>query len=100
MKKLYISQPMRDKTDEQILAERARIMEVVKAKYPEEEIVVLDTFFQGAPHDAKPLWFLAKNLEFLSTADIAAFAPGWDKYRGCKVEHTCAEDYGIKIIMD
>lgn len=100
MKKLFISQPMRDKTDEQILAERTRIMEVVKAKYPEEEIEVLDTFFQNAPHEARPLWFLSKSLEFLSTADIVAFAPGWDKYRGCKIEHTCALEYGIEIIMD
>ena len=98
MKKLFISQPMRDKTDEEILTERNRIIEAVKAKYPEEEIVVLDTFFQGAPHDAKPLWFLGKSLEFLSDADIVAFAPGWYLYRGCKIEHQCAEEYGIEII--
>lgn len=22
----------------------------------------------------------------------------WDKYRGCKIEHSCAVEYGIKVI--
>ena len=96
--KLFISQPMRDRTDEEILAERERIINVVKEKYPDKEIEVLDTFFQNAPHEAKPLWFLGKSLEFLSTADIAAFGIGWRAYRGCVIEHECCEQYGIEYI--
>ena len=30
--------------------------------------------------------------------EIEVFAKGWKEYRGCKIEHTCAEEYGIKII--
>lgn len=52
--KAFISQPMRDKTDEQILAERTRAIKAIKKQYG-EDVVVLDSFFQGAPHDAKPL---------------------------------------------
>lgn len=52
--KAFISQPMRDKTDEQILAERTRAIEVIKKQYG-NDVVVLDSFFQGAPHDANPL---------------------------------------------
>lgn len=97
-KKVFISQPMKDKTDEEILNERARMTEVVIEKYPDEEVEFLDTFFQNAPHEAKPLWFLAKSLEFLSSADVAVFAPGWEDYRGCRIEHTCAVEYGIDVI--
>ena len=97
MKKIFISQPMKDKTDEFILAEREKAIETAK-NYLGEEVEVIDSFIQNAPHDAKPLWFLGKSLELMAGADIVAFAKGWKEYRGCKIEHTCAEEYGIKII--
>ena len=96
--KLFISQPMRDKTNEEIKEERAKIIAEVKAEY--NDVEVIDSFFENAPHDAKPLWFLGKNFELLSTADVAYFATGWDKYRGCKMEHTACQEYGIKIFKD
>lgn len=97
MKKLFISQPMKDKTDEQILAEREKAIAVAK-EHVGEEVEVIDSFFQSAPADARPLWFLGKSLELLSTADIVYFTPGWSKYRGCKIEHECAVQYGIDRI--
>lgn len=97
MKKLFISQPMKDKTDEQILAERKKAIEAVE-EIVGEDVEVIDSFFQSAPADARPLWFLGKSLELLSTADIAYFAPGWSEYRGCKIEHECAVQYGIDRI--
>lgn len=100
MKKLFISQPMRDKTDEEIKSERNEILQRVKEIYPNEDIVLIDSFFETAPHDVKPLWFLGKSLELLSTADIVYFAKGWEEYRGCSIEHKCAIEYGINIIHD
>lgn len=97
MKKLFISQPMKDKTDEQILAERKKAIEAAEERVG-EDVEVIDSFFQSAPADARPLWFLGKSLELLSTADIAYFAPGWSEYRGCKIEHECAVQYGIDRI--
>lgn len=98
--KLFISQPMRDKTDEEIKAERNEIIQRVKERYPVAEIEVVDSFFAHAPHNVKPLWFLGKSLELLSTADIAYFANGWEEYRGCSIEHKCAMEYGINIMKD
>lgn len=97
MKKLFISQPMRDKSDEQIIAERRTAIQTAM-RYLNEDVEVIDSFFKAAPHDAKPLWFLGKSLELLSTADVVYFADGWQDYRGCKIEHDCAEAYGIKIL--
>lgn len=91
MKKIFISQPMKDKTDEQILKERERAVSVVKKKFNGEDVEIIDSFFQSAPHDAKPLWFLGKSLELLSTADVAYFIGDWKNYRGCKIENTCAK---------
>ncbi|MCI6068366.1 MAG: hypothetical protein MR707_09135, partial [Galactobacillus timonensis] len=65
-----------------------------------EPVQVIDSFFEDAPHDAKPLWFLGKSLELLSTADIAVFAKGWRSARGCMIEHECAVAYGIETIEE
>ena len=97
MKKLFISQPMRDKTDEEILIEREKAVKVAK-EILNEDVEVIDSFFQEAPHDANPLWYLAKSLELLATADVAFFCNDWEKYRGCKIEYTCAVEYGIRVI--
>lgn len=97
MKRLFISQPMKGKTDEEILKER----EAAIAKAKEicgEDVEVIDSFFQNAPADARPLWFIGKSLELLSTADVAYFAPGWMHARGCKIEHICAVEYGIHVL--
>ena len=99
MIRLFISQPMRDKTNEEILAVREKAIASVKEKFG-EEVEVIDSFFKDAPHDAKPLWFLGKSLELLSTADVAYFAKGWQNYRGCRIEHQCAMEYGITAIED
>ena len=99
MKKLFISQPMRGKTDEEILQERETAIKEAE-KLIGESVEVIDSFFREAPVDAKPLWFLGKSLELLSSADVAYFAPGWNKTRGCIIEHTCAVEYGIPVIKD
>ena len=97
MKKLFISQPMKGKTNEVIEVERAKAIEEAKAVL-KEDVEVIDSFFKGAPVDAKPLWFLGKSIELLSQADIVYFAKDWNKYRGCKIEHMCAIEYDLNII--
>lgn len=95
MKKLFISQPMRGKTDEEILKERKVLIAEVCMK-THEEIEVIESFFEGAPADATPLWYLGESLKLLGTADFAVFAPGW--HRGCRIEHDAAVAYGIPIV--
>lgn len=99
--KLFISQPMKDKTNEEIETERNKAIEIVANRIGcnVDDIEVIDSFFKGAPADAKPMWFLGKSIELLSTADIAYFCKGWDNYRDCRIEHTCAHEYGIGRIM-
>lgn len=99
MKKLFISQPMNGKSDEEILAARAKAIESAE-KHIGEPVEVIDSFFQSAPADARPLWFLGKSLELLSTADVAYFTKDWETARGCKIENTCAVEYGIDVIIE
>lgn len=99
MKKLFISQPMKGKTNEEILAERAKAVEIAESILG-EKVEVIDSFFRNAPVEVKPLWFLGKSLELLSTADVAFFAAGWEKARGCRIENQCALEYDIEVIEE
>lgn len=95
MKKLFISQPMRGKSDETILAERADAIQAAKDCLG-EEVEVPDTWFGN--FDGKALEFLGKSIMMLAGADIAYFAPGWQDARGCRIENICAKEYGIHRI--
>ena len=99
MKKLFISQPMRDKTNEQIEVERKRAIKCAQEQLG-EHVEVIDSFFKDAPHDAKPLWFIGKSLELLAGADFVYFCKGWEDYRGCRIEHTAAIEYGISLMAE
>ena len=95
--KIFISQPMKGKTNEEIKAEREHLIARARERYG-ENIEVIDSFFENAPADARPLWFLGKSLELLSTADAAVFAPDWESARGCRIENECAIAYGIEVM--
>lgn len=97
MKKIFISQPMRGKTDGEILEERNKAIEAVRMKLG-EEVEVIDSFFQDAPVEAKPLWYLGESLKCLAEADVAYFAEGWENARGCVIEYDSAHAYGIPVI--
>lgn len=97
--KVFISQTMRDKTDEEILETRAKIIDKVKYLFDKENIEVLDSFFQGAPHDANPLWYIGESLKVMSEADLVVFAPGWEKARGCCIERQCCISYNKSTLF-
>lgn len=91
--KIFISQPMQGKNDAEILAERERAIKAAKAKWGDVE--TLESFFQGGPAEAKPLWFLGESLKVMADADVVIVCKGWSEARGCKVEFYAADVYGI-----
>lgn len=99
MKKLFISQPMSGKTNEEILAVREKAIASAKRQCG-EDIEVIDSFIKDAPYQANPLWYLSQSLAKLSEADIAYFAKGWETARGCKIEMMCAIQYGIETVIE
>ena len=99
MIKLFISQPMKGRTDEEILAERERVAKEVQEVY-EDEVEVIDSFFAGEADDASPLELLGRSIQLMAGADLVYFARGWEKTRGCKIEHACAEEYGKEVAVE
>lgn len=97
MKKIFISQPMNGKSEEDILAARADIIKA--AKTLDDEVEVIDSYFKD--YDPKngciPLKYLSKSLELLADADVLILGKGWESARGCRIEFNAAVSYGISV---
>ena len=100
MKKIFISQPMRGLTDEEILKKREKIR--VKAeRIIGEPIELIDSFIEETPTNCNiPVAYLGKSISFLAEADVAYFGEGWKEARGCRIEHEVAKEYEIDRIED
>jgi len=86
---------MRGRSDEEITAER-EYAKTAAERMLNEDVEVIDSFFQGG--DMKSLEYLGESLKLLADADWAWFCDGWDEARGCKIEYTCAREYGINVL--
>ena len=98
MKKLFISQPMGGKSEEEILKLREDAIKAVKDYCNDSDIEVIDSYIETAPADASPFWYLGESIKMLADADIVFLVDGWQNARGCKVEYICALEYGIPCI--
>lgn len=103
MSKVFISQPMEGLTDDEVLKTRneAKLyLEILVG----EPLEIIDSFIDENPINIKDdsigIWYLGKSIELLAQADMAYFCDGWDKARGCKIEHEIAKQYGLKIIKE
>ncbi len=99
MKKIFISQPMRGRTDEEIREERREIMAQVAKKFPGEDVQEIQSFIPDEFHAADMknvgLAYLGKSLMMLAEADLAVFVQGYADARGCKIEHEAAAAYNV-----
>lgn len=106
MLKAMLSQPMAGKTDEEIVATREKAMAALKEKgYEVVNTLFTDEWYSKEQMQNRgvvqiPLCFLAKSLENMSLCHAAYFCKGWEKARGCKIEHDAAVAYGLKIIYE
>lgn len=96
MQKLFISQPMKGKTDEEIKLERKRVIELAKRHFG-DDLEVIDSFFEG--QNDNPLVCLGESLKRMAEADIVWFAFGWEKTRGCMMEREAVEKYLTKTTI-
>lgn len=97
MAKLFVSCPMRGKGSVEILAEQEYMLEAVKRKLGRTDIELVKSM-RAEFASLHPLACLGNSLILLAGADFVAFGRGWEEARGCKIEHDCAEAYGIPII--
>ena len=104
--KAMLSQPMAGKTEQEITETRERAIAALK----EEGYEIVNTLFTDEWYSKEameergvvqiPLCFLAKSLENMSLCHAAYFCKGWEKARGCRIEHEAAKAYGLKILYE
>lgn len=99
MKKVFISQPMKDLSLEQINAARAEAIEMATELCCEVEIIN-SVFTDDIESKNEPLYMLGRSLMLMAEADVVIFCPGWEKARGCRIEHDAALMYGVGMIVD
>lgn len=94
--KIFISQPMKDLSEEEIRHNRMKAVKKIKSLYG-DDVEIIDSYIDGG---GTPLWYLGKSIELLSTADVAYFVSGWNRASGCRIEYMCASDYGIGAYLE
>jgi hypothetical protein len=106
MNKAMLSQPMAGKTNEEIIATRERaIKSLNKLGYEVVNTLFTDEWYSKEKTEERgvvqiPLCFLAKSLENMSLCHAVYFCKGWEKTRGCRIEHDTAVAYGLKVIYE
>lgn len=86
---------------EEITQKRASITKKLEERFG--NITVIDSYFAEFDLMKSSLnasvYCLGRAIIKLSEADIVVFAEGWESARGCRIEHTIAQDYGMDIIL-
>lgn len=106
MKKAMLSQPMASKTEKEIVETRERAITALKERgYEIVNTLFTDEWYSDEAMKDRgvvqiPLYFLAKSLENMSLCHAAYFCDGWEKARGCRIEHEAAKAYGLEIIYE
>ena len=93
--KIMISQPMAGKEYDEVLREREKTVRKLEAMGH----TVGDTVLMVEPPDEGNvrLFYLSYSLNLMSQCDGVLFLPGWEKARGCRIEHEAAVGYGLKV---
>lgn len=97
MKKLFVSVPMKGRTEEEIKASIQKMKKIAET-YEEEELELIDSYVEGNPpkDNHQSVWYLGKSLEKLSEADIFIGIEDDYNWSGCYIERQAASRYNIK----
>lgn len=97
MKKLFVSVPMKGRTEEEIKASIQKMKKIAET-YEEEELELIDSYVEGNPpkDNHQSVWYLGKSLEKLSEADIFIGIEDDYNWSCCYIERQAASRYNIK----
>jgi hypothetical protein len=97
MKKLFVSVPMRGRTETEIKASIAKMKKIAEV-YEEEELELIDSYIEDSPptDSNQAVWYLGKSIEKLATADVFIGITDTTGWPGCRIESDVAALYNIK----
>ena len=96
MKKLFISVPMRDKSDIQICKAMEKMHKIAEAVFGEELEVIPSYIEHNPPKDCREaVWYLGESIKKLAEADYFVGVEDSYAYNGCVAERSVANMYDI-----
>lgn len=97
MKKLFVSVPMKGRTEEEIKASIQKMKKIAEI-YEGEELELIDSYIEdNPPKDSKEaIWYLSESIKKLAQADVFIGIRESFDWNGCQIERETAEKYGIK----
>lgn len=95
--KVFISQPMRGLTEEEIMSKRNQAIEILRKRHPNKDIEVIENYKHDLPEGSHPLEYLGRDILMMKDADLVFFVHGHYGARGCRIEYRVAEEYGLNI---
>lgn len=97
MKKLFISVPMKGRTEAQIRATVEQMHHIAEAVFGEGLEVIQTYISDDPPADAnQAVWYLGESIKKMADADYFIGIYDEEKaFRGCAIENQAAKTYGI-----
>lgn len=100
MKKLFVSVPMKGRTEEEIKTSIQKMKKIAEI-YEGEELELIDSYIEdNPPKDSKEaVWYLGESLKKLAQADVFIGIDEAYDWNGCYIERDTAQRYGIKTYI-
>ena len=97
MKKLFISCPMKGRTEENIRKSMEQMHKIAEIVF-DQELEVIPSYIEDNPpeNSRQAVWYLGKSIQLLAEADFFIGIDYSDFYHGCRIENEVARLYGIK----
>ena len=96
-KTVFVSQPIGNKSIEQINAE----FDKIRLRLEAQGYDVKESYLCVKPGAKNvPLYCLAEVMKIISNVDCVYFADGWKNNRACRIEHEACIHYDVKILRD
>lgn len=97
MKKLFISCPMRGRTEENIRKSMKKMHKIAEIIF-DQELEVIPTYIEDEPpeNNNTRVWYLGKSIQLLAQADYFIGCVEYsDFFTGCAIESDVARMYNI-----
>ena len=99
MKKLFISIPMKGRTEENIKKSMEKMHKMAEIIF-DQELEVIPTYIEDNPpeNNNQSVWYLGKSIQLLAEADFFIGIDYSNYFKGCEIENSVARSYGIKNV--
>lgn len=96
MKKLFVSCPMKGRSDEDIRKSIHRMHKMAEAAF-DQELELIPSYIEDEPPEntKQAIWYLSRSIQLMSEADYFIGIEWEDEFNGCNIERDVASCYKI-----